>query len=137
MQLRYLIISLSILFSPLAFAEKKNHYSSLIDTSKISHMLLMFFFIITLIFISAFLFKKLKLFNKFKNEHLKVITSMPLSTKDRLIIVATNQEQLLLGLSPGRITYLCHLNNHETLHKGNEDTSPTPIGIKQKGQAND
>jgi len=86
-----------------------NH--ELINRNKILEILI--FLIITLIVMIgiAYLTKQFRFGPKFTCSDLQITHSVPLSTKDKLIIVKSKNEKILLGLSPGRIAYLCHLND--------------------------
>ena len=62
--------------------------------------------VVAAIFCFAWLLKRLKLTQHSQHGLLKVVAGLPLGTRDRIIVLQVGKEQLLLGLSPGRIEKL-------------------------------
>lgn len=98
---------------PTALAAEQMKENTLINSGKITEVLIFLLVVIALIFILAYFAKKFRLTTKFDTTGLEVTRSIPLTTKDRLVIIKTKKENILLGLSPGRISYLCHLDSSE------------------------
>lgn len=108
------LFSLILIISPqLVFAATSQAF--LIDKSKIIELVLFLGLIIGIIIIGSIIVKKLKLTNRFSSNILSVKSTMSLTTKDRLVVVKAQNSQILLGLSPGRIAYLCHLEEDEAI----------------------
>ncbi|WP_168204210.1 flagellar biosynthetic protein FliO [Aliikangiella coralliicola] len=64
--------------------------------------------ILLVIFILAFLLKKFNSFNMVSN-HIRVIDSQNLGTKEKLVIVDIQGEQYVLGVTPNNINQICQL----------------------------
>jgi len=81
--------------------------------------------IIILIFVSAWLFKRLGKNIVVPSESLKIIANISMGSKERVVLVKVGEEQLLLGVSPGRIQMLHLLKSPIELNQA----SPTSEGI--------
>lgn len=99
-----------------AFAEPEvgKHVASNIDAATMILSLLM---VLALIIISAFVLKRFNITTSLSDD-LKVVTSLPLSTKEKLVVVQVGDKQLLLGVTSQQITLL------ETLEQPIELKSP-------------
>ncbi len=62
--------------------------------------------VVVIIFCFAWLLKRLKLTQQAQNGLLKVVAGLPLGTRERIVVLQVGEEQILLGLSPGRIEKL-------------------------------
>jgi flagellar protein FliO/FliZ len=62
--------------------------------------------VVFIIFGLAWLMKRLNLSQHSQNGLLKIIAGLPLGTRDRIVLLQVGEEQILLGLSPGRIQKL-------------------------------
>ncbi len=62
--------------------------------------------VVVTIFGIAWLLKRLKLTQQTQNGLLKVVAGLPLGTRERIVVLQVGEEQILLGLSPGRIEKL-------------------------------
>ncbi len=62
--------------------------------------------VITLIYMLAWLSKKIQGTTKTKTESLKVIESVALGARERLVLVQVHDEQVLIGMAPGAVTRL-------------------------------
>ncbi|MCP4494675.1 MAG: flagellar biosynthetic protein FliO [Gammaproteobacteria bacterium] len=62
--------------------------------------------VVVIIFCFAWLLKRLKITQQAQNGLLKVVAGLPLGTRERIVVLQVGEEQILLGLSPGRIEKL-------------------------------
>ena len=62
--------------------------------------------VVVLIFALAWLVKKFNLNQQSNNGLMRIVTGMPLGTRDRIVLLQVGEEQILLGLTPGRIQKL-------------------------------
>lgn len=85
-------------------------------------MLLSLLAVLALILIAASLLKKFRLAPQLGKE-LKVITSLHLGPKERLVVVEVNKKQLLLGVTAHNISIL------QALDKPLEPTQAIPVDI--------
>ena len=76
--------------------------------------------VILTIFVSAWFFRRFGNMPSISNKSLKIVGGLSISQKDRVILLQVGEEQLLLGVSPGRIQTLHVLNN--------------PVDIDQSGE---
>jgi len=90
--------------------------------------------VVAAIFCFAWLLKRLKLTQHSQHGLLKVVAGLPLGTRDRIIVLQVGEEQLLLGLSPGRIEKLHTLA--EPLINQNDQQDLTPFAEKLQGLLN-
>ncbi len=59
----------------------------------------------------AWFAKKMNRFNSIADDSLKIISGMSMGTRERIVLLQVGGEQLLLGVSPGRINTLHVLNS--------------------------
>ena len=71
----------------------------------LASMLVSLFLVLGLIVVSAFVLKKFHL-GSHNHQGLKVISSLHLGTKERLVVVEVNKKQLLLGVTANQINVL-------------------------------
>lgn len=66
--------------------------------------------VIGLILALGWLLKKTRLNTRLNGSGLKVVTSLALGYKERLLVVQVGQQQLLIGATPQQISLLCQLD---------------------------
>ena len=99
-----LVISLSAL--PVLAAEQTASMSSAGMGAQLSKLLLGLLLVIGLIFLLAWLLRRVQQLNPRGAQVIKIISTQALGPRDRLVLVQVGGEQILLGLSSGRITPL-------------------------------
>ncbi len=62
--------------------------------------------VVAAIFAFAWLIKKLNLNQQSPHGLIRIVAGLPLGTRDRIVLVQIGDEQILLGLTPGRIEKL-------------------------------
>ncbi len=62
--------------------------------------------VVGVIFAFAWLVKKLNLNQQSSHGLIRIVAGLPLGTRDRIVLVQIGDEQILLGLTPGRIEKL-------------------------------
>lgn len=75
--------------------------------------------VVGLIFIMGYLMRRVGPLSPQGAQHIRVVSSLPLGPRDRLILVDVGGKQMLLGASPGRIG---------TLHVFDEAVAEIPSG---------
>jgi flagellar protein FliO/FliZ len=75
--------------------------------------------VLALIFVAAWLMRRLKGFGKTGTGALDIIADLPLSQKERAVLIRVGTQQVLIGVAPGRVT---------TLHVLTEPVNVTPSG---------
>lgn len=68
------------------------------------------FLVIALILVLAWLLKKTRLVPSMVQSQLKVISMLPLGSREKLLVVKVGEQQLLLGMTPNQISLLCQLD---------------------------
>jgi flagellar protein FliO/FliZ len=58
------------------------------------------------VFAAGWVVRKLRGFGKLQSDAMTVIADLPLGTKERAVLVQVGNQQLLLGVAPGRISML-------------------------------
>ncbi len=66
-------------------------------------------FILVLIFALAWMMKKMQLNPNARNGLIQIISAISVGQRDRIALIQVGDEQILVGLSPGRIEKLHHL----------------------------
>jgi flagellar protein FliO/FliZ len=72
--------------------------------------LLSCFLVIGLILLLAWLLKKSRLVPSLTQNQLRVLSVLPLGTREKLLVVKVGEQQLLLGMTPANISLLCTLD---------------------------
>jgi flagellar protein FliO/FliZ len=62
--------------------------------------------VVMVIFLFAWLAKKLKLNQQAQNGLIRIVAGMSTGTRDRILLLQVGEEQILVGLTPGRIEKL-------------------------------
>lgn len=75
-------------------------------SSQLGQMLLGLLLVIGLIFLLAWLLRRVQQIGPRSNQVIKLLASQALGPRERLVLVQVGNEQVLLGLSAGRITPL-------------------------------
>ena len=129
--MRYLIVIIMLVFSTLSLAEDAlvenllvedapvvgKHVMSNMDAGSMIVSLLM---VLALIVVSAFVLKRFNIVQQ-GNSQLKVISSLSLGAKERIVVIQTGDKQLLLGVTAQQITLL------DTLSEPLEVQSTSPL----------
>jgi flagellar protein FliO/FliZ len=85
--------------------------------------------VLALIFVAAWLMRRLKGFGKTATGALDILADLPLSQKERAVLIRVGTQQVLVGVAPGRVTTLHVLTEPVDLSPpGSGTTSPNPTG---------
>ncbi len=96
-------------------------------------------FVVAVVFFIAWLLKRLNLTQNTQGGVLRIIAGLPVGTRDRIVLVQVGEEQILVGLSPGRMAKLHTLNHPVAVHEGAQIRSPFTQKINElmrKGPGN-
>ncbi len=95
----------------ISFAEEKNIAqlpSNPIDVNmSVLKVTLALFFVVLAIFASAWIFRRFSSFSSVNNDALTIVASLSLGNRERIVLLQVGEEQIMLGVTPGKI---------ETLH---------------------
>lgn len=95
-----------LLALPVMAAEPSANMSGVDMGGQMTKLLLGLLLVIGLIFLLAWVLRRMQQFNPRSNQAIKLISSHALGPRERLLLVQVGSEQILLGLSAGRITPL-------------------------------
>ena len=104
--MRALVFLGLLLALPAMAAEPAASMSSAGIGAQMSKLLLGLLLVIGLIFLLAWLLRRVQQLNPRGNQAIKLISSHALGPRERLVLVQVGSEQVLLGLSAGRIAPL-------------------------------
>jgi len=105
----FLILVLMQVFSAqLAAAEVTSQMPSIdpVSSSYLIKLTLALVFILLLIFGLAWMMKKMQLTQHSQNDLIKIVSAISVGQRDRIALIQVGDEQVLLGLTPGRIEKL-------------------------------
>ena len=122
--MRYLFL-LGGLLSSAALAESKLDTPALEPLStpyllKLTGGLLL---VVAIIFVLAWLVKKFNLNQQSQNGLIRIVAGLSIGTRDRIVLLQVGEEQILVGLTPGRIEKLHTLSHPLELPEGTAATS--------------
>ncbi|WP_407291399.1 flagellar biosynthetic protein FliO [Stutzerimonas zhaodongensis] len=104
--MRALTILSLFLAVPAMAAEPATNMSSAGMGGQMTKLLLGLLLVIGLIFLLAWLLRRMQQLNPRSNQAIKLISTQALGPRERLVLVQVGSEQVLVGLSAGRITPL-------------------------------
>ena len=112
-------IGFGLLLSMQAFAEEKIEpiqkslpHSS---TEQMIKMVLGLLFVLVLIFLLAWLFKKFLGVGLIANAKLRAVAGVSVGQKERVVLVQVGERQILVGVSPGQVNMLHALEKGEEI----------------------
>lgn len=79
-------------------------------------------FIIVLIFVLAWVMKKMQLAPQSGSPMIKILSAISVGSRDRIALLEVGEEQILVGLTPGRIQKLHTLSTPVTVDHGRADS---------------
>ncbi len=128
------IMSLTFLFSSKAYSVE-DVTTQLIKSDPMSGSYLMqlvlgLLVVILCIVALAWFTKKMNRFHSITDDSLKVITGISMGTREKIVLLQVGEEQLLVGVSPGRINKLHVLATPITATDLNKSNSETSVGGK-------
>lgn len=118
------LLSFLILFSQLSFANEVTAQLPAVDPASSSYLLkliLAMVFILVLIFGLAWVMKKMQLTQHSQNGLIQVVSAISVGQRDRIALIEVGEEQLLVGLTPGRIEKLHTLKSPVKVDTQNQD----------------
>ena len=84
--------------------------------------------VLLLIFAAAWLLKKLQQGQSGSRGHLKIVSVLPLSAKERVVLLQAGEEQVLMGVSGAGIQHLHTLNSPIDTDSTSSAEANTPTG---------
>ncbi|MDH3760599.1 MAG: flagellar biosynthetic protein FliO [Gammaproteobacteria bacterium] len=106
--MRWLLLSIG-LFSEALLAQSENQAGSALEPISSPYLLKLtggLVLIVALIFVLAWLMKKFNLNQQSQSGLMRIIAGLSVGTRDRIVLLQIGDEQILLGLTPGRIEKL-------------------------------
>ena len=104
--MRWLALVPLFVAAPLLAAEPAAAMSGTDVGVQLSKLLFGLLLVVGLIFLLAWLLRRVQALNPRGNQAIRVISTQALGARERLVLVQVGKEQVLLGLSAGRITPL-------------------------------
>jgi len=123
--MRWLVLFLSCL--PLAVFAQATEEIAVIEPMSPSYLIKLtggLILVVAFIFILAWLVKRFNLTQHSQNGLLRIAASLAVGTKDRIVLLQVGEEQILLGLSPGRIEKLHTLSNPIIIEDDSHSSTP-------------
>lgn len=111
--MRLLSFILFLFFAGVSFAEEKTVQvgKHVIPSTNATTMILSLLIVLMVVVASAYLLKKFQMTTQKSNQNLKVVSSLHVGTKERVIVVQVAEKQLVLGVTANQITLLDTLDN--------------------------
>ena len=81
-----------------------------VNAPNLSTWLLSSLMVIGLILVLGILLKKSKIATAMGGGQMRVIASLPLGYKEKLLVVKVGEQQLLIGVTPQQVNFLCRLD---------------------------
>ena len=106
--MKFWTLSLLMVFQPLLAEETTQHIPAVdpVSSTYLIKITLGLAFILLLIFVLAWVMKKMQLTPQSGQQMIKIVSAISVGTRDRIALVEVGDEQILVGLTPGRIQKL-------------------------------
>ncbi|CDZ92887.1 MULTISPECIES: flagellar biosynthetic protein FliO [Pseudomonadaceae] len=104
--MRITLLPALLLAMPVMAAEPAANMSGVDVGGQLTKLLLGLLLVVGLIFLLAWVLRRMQQLNPRSNQAIKLVSSHALGPRERLVLVQVGSEQILLGLSAGRITPL-------------------------------
>ncbi len=124
--MRWLVLSLSCLPGAV-FGQSTAEKITVIEPMSPSYLIKLtggLILVVAVIFFLAWLVKRLNLAQHSQNGLLRIVAGLAVGTKDRIVLLQVGEEQILLGLSPGRIEKLHTLSDPIVIDDNTHLTTP-------------
>jgi len=94
-----------------------------VASGQIIQMMVGLMVVLVIIMGAAWLLRRMRGMTGARNASLKVISGLSIGAKERLVLIEVGKEQVLLGVSPGRVQTLHVLEEPVTLEDSAENTN--------------
>ena len=107
-------------------SETAGKFNSPVSTSSIFQVFVGLIVILVIIGASAWLLRRFGRFSSFENDVLRIHSTLSMGPRDKIVLLQVGNQQILVGMTPGRMQTLCelaepidfpegHLKQHATL----------------------
>jgi flagellar protein FliO/FliZ len=87
-------------------APKASEPATAVGAGGLAQVTLSLLLVLAAVFAAAWVVRRMRGFGKFGNSSLRIVTEIAVGTKERAVLVQVGNQQLLLGVAPGRVTTL-------------------------------
>lgn len=100
------------LVAPMVFAAerfaapKESEPAAAVGAGGLAQVTLSLLLVLAAVFAAAWVMRRMRGFGKFGNGALHIVTEISVGTKERAVLVQVGNQQLLLGVAPGRVSTL-------------------------------
>ena len=98
------------------------------DAGGLAQVTLSLLLVLAAVFAAAWVVRRLRGFGKFSGGALQIVTEIAVGTKERVVLVQVGNQQLLLGVAPGRVNTLHVLTEPVSTQPPATALSPTADG---------
>jgi len=111
------IIIAGILFYSTAFSvfagetdkEILKELNNPVSTSSILQVIVGLVVVLAVFAVSAFVLKRMGRFSSLDNGAMKIVATLTMGTRERIVLLQAGEQQIVIGISPGRMQTLCQL----------------------------
>lgn len=106
------VIAALCLVAPMVFAAEKfaapreSQPAAAVGAGGLAQVTLSLLLVLAAVFAAAWVVRRMRGFGKFSNGALHIVSEIAVGTKERAVLVQVGNQQLLLGVAPGRVTTL-------------------------------
>lgn len=100
---------LSLYLPQLVFAETQKAATGPISNDYMANLLLSLGLVVGIIFLLAWMVKRFNFIPQQNQGIIKIVSSLSVGSRDRIALIQVGEEQLLIALTPGKITKLHRL----------------------------
>ncbi len=116
------------------FAQSNQTYAS--PTAAIGKVVIFLLFVVLIIFVMAWFVKKLNLASGMNQKDMQLISIMPLTQKEKVVLLKVGETRLLIGVAPGNVNTLHVFTENEASNNSSTDFSIDIQDSLEKGKNN-
>ena len=91
-------------------AKKALEMTSPVSTSSVFQVVIGLMVVLLIIGASAFMLRRFGRLSSFENGTLKILATLSMGPRDKIVLLQAGEKQILVGLTPGRMQTLCELD---------------------------
>jgi flagellar protein FliO/FliZ len=132
-------VTLLCLAAPMVFAAEKfaapqsSEPAAAVGAGGLMQVTLSLLLVLAVVFAAAWAMRRLRGFGKFGSAGLQIVTEIAVGTKERVVLVQVGNQQLLLGVAPGRVNTLHVLSEPVTTQPPAMALGTTADGMTPQG----
>jgi flagellar protein FliO/FliZ len=117
------VAAISLLLAPLRLAAETTHAANRFGPEPLQ-VTLALLLVLLIAVVCLLLLRRYGSLRPVQTRQFRILATLPLGQRERVVLLEAGGKQLILGVCPGRIDTLCILEGDQRLQAGEPDPSP-------------